>query len=82
MSLEPATRIQNGKHTSNTEEPVGWLETNVDGSSVAEICVAALGAVIRDQHGETIMDAGKILKYCRNAEDGEAQWRNQGFHQA
>jgi hypothetical protein len=31
-----------------------------------------VGAVIRDQNGETLVAAGKVLKHCRNAEDAEA----------
>jgi hypothetical protein len=66
------------EHTSFTGQsgwkppPGGWLKTNVDASFVPEIGVAAVGAVIRDQHGKTIVAAGKVLTHCHNAEEAEA----------
>jgi ribonuclease HI len=67
-----------GEHTTSSSlcrwnpPPIGWLKTNVDGSFVPETGAAAVGAVIRDHNGETLVAAGKVLKHCRNAEDAEA----------
>jgi hypothetical protein len=67
-----------GEHTTSSNlcrrNPplIGWLKTNVDGSFVPETGVAAVGAVIRDHNGETMVAAGKVLKQCRSAEDVEA----------
>jgi hypothetical protein len=78
LNFEPTTRGKNEELTSCTGQsgwkppPGGWLKTNVDASFVAETGVAAVGAVIRDHHGKTIVAAGKVLTHCRNTEEAEA----------
>ncbi|GJN01752.1 hypothetical protein PR202_ga19043 [Eleusine coracana subsp. coracana] len=61
---------------------VGVLKINVDGAFDHESGAAGVGVIIRDDQGQPLLTANRVLLHCRNAEEAEAAACLEGVRQA
>jgi ribonuclease HI len=58
------------------------LKLNVDGSFVVQTGEAGVGVVIRDNRGEVVLTAWRVLYRCASADEAEAQACTEGLRLA